>query len=162
MPQLPPHVHYWLGGDGPEAGAIQAAIGANGLQDRVRLLGRLGDGQLKELYQGADLFVMPNIPVEGDMEGFGIVMLEAAINGLPTVAARLEGIREVITDGANGYFVESGDVEGYVRRILALDADRAQLASLSSSSREHVARTFGWDAVASHYVDALQSLSSGT
>lgn len=159
MPQLPSHVHYWLGGDGPEGEAIQSAIETAGLQDRVRLLGRLGDAELTEIYQAADLFVMPNIPVEGDMEGFGIVMLEAAINGLPTVAARLEGIREVITDDQNGWFVESGDVAGYVERINSLDGDRDALAALSARSRDHVARTFGWDAVASHYLDAVHQLA---
>lgn len=159
MPRLPDHVHYWLGGDGPEGDAIQEAIDRNDLGKRVRLLGRLGDAELTEIYQAADLFVMPNIPVEGDMEGFGIVMLEAAINGLPTVAARLEGIREVITDDQNGFFVESGDVEGYIERISALDADREHLMQLSFRARDHVAQTFGWDAVASHYLDHLSELS---
>jgi len=157
MPRLPENVHYWLGGDGPEGEAIQTAIDHAQLGDRVRLLGRLGDEQLKDLYQGADLFIMPNIPVPGDMEGFGIVMLEAAINGLPTVAARLEGIKEVITDGQNGWFVESGDVDGYVDRILSLTNDRTSLANLSLSAREHVASTFGWDAVAGQYLDNLKT-----
>jgi len=160
MPHLPDHVHYWLGGDGPEGRAIQEAIDRNDLGDRVRLLGRLGDRELTEIYQAADLFVMPNIPVQGDMEGFGIVMLEAAMNGLPTVAARLEGIREVITDDQNGFFVESGDVDGYVRRITTLDGQREALSQLSTRAREHVARTFGWDAVASHYIDHLSESHS--
>ena len=103
---------------------IQAAIENNSLQDRVRLLGRMGDAELTQLYQCADVFVMPNIPIPGDMEGFGIVMLEAAMNGLPAVAARLEGIREVITPGKNGYFVETGGVAGYVSRLNSLDSDR--------------------------------------
>jgi len=158
MPRLPDHVHYWLGGDGPEGEAIQAAIDAHDLGGRVRLLGRLGDAELTDIYQSADLFVMPNIPVPGDMEGFGIVMLEAAINGLPTVAARLEGIREVITDDQNGFFVESGDVEGYLSRIIGLDQDRNHLGALSSRARAHVAATFGWDAVASNYLRFLRQL----
>jgi len=160
MPRLPDHVHYWLGGDGPEGEAIQRAIDQHGLSNRVRLLGRLGDKELTDIYQSADIFVMPNIPIEGDMEGFGIVMLEAAINGLPTVAARLEGIREVITDDQNGFFVESGDVDGYVDRISALDTDRDHLGQLSLRARDHVARTFGWDAVASQYIDHLLKLST--
>ncbi len=158
VPKLPEHVHYWLGGDGPEGDAIQEAIDRNGLGHRVRLLGRLGDSELTDIYQSADLFIMPNIPVPGDMEGFGIVMLEAAINGLPSIAARLEGIKEVITDDQNGFFVESGDVEGYVRRITSLDSDRDHLQALSLRSREHVANTFGWDAVAGNYLRYLKEL----
>jgi len=119
----------------------------------------MGDAELTQLYQSADVFVMPNIPIPGDMEGFGIVMLEAAMNGLPAVAARLEGIREVITPGKNGYFVESGDVDGYVSRLVSLDSNRASLNELSVSSTSHVSATFGWDAVAQKYVDCLQALS---
>ena len=159
MPKLPDHVHYWLGGDGPEQANIQAAIENNSLQDRVRLLGRMGDAELTQLYQCADVFVMPNIPIPGDMEGFGIVMLEAAMNGLPAVAARLEGIREVITPGKNGYFVETGDVAGYVSRLNSLDSDREALNELSVSSNAHVSSTFGWDAVAQKYINLLHSLS---
>ncbi len=159
MPHLPDHVHYWLGGDGPEGNAITEAINSNQLQGRVKLLGRLGDAELTELYQSADLFVMPNIPIPGDMEGFGIVMLEAAMNGLPTVAARLEGIREVITEGENGYFVESGNGSEYITRISSLDSNRAELARLSTSSTAHVASTFGWEVVARNYALSLSKMS---
>ncbi|MEQ9103411.1 MAG: glycosyltransferase family 4 protein [Rhodothermales bacterium] len=160
MPALPPHVHYWLGGDGPEHDDIQAAIRETGLEARVRLLGRLDEDELIDLYRCSDLFIMPNIPVPGDMEGFGIVMLEAGLSGLPTVAARLEGIREVITPGENGYFVESGDAAGFADRISALDADRSALADLSERTVGHVRSTFGWDAVAGNYLAVLSRVSN--
>ena len=158
MPQLPDHVHYWLGGDGEEGDAILQAIAAHDLGDRVRLLGRLGEGDLTRLYQSADLFLMPNIPVPGDMEGFGIVMLEAAMNGLPSIAARLEGIKEVISEGKNGCFIESRDHSGFVERITHFDSNRNELASLSQASTQYVAATFGWDAVATNYYSALKRL----
>ena len=49
----------------------------HGLGGRVSLLGRCSDEDLVKLYCDSDLLVMPNIPVRGDMEGFGVVMLEA-------------------------------------------------------------------------------------
>jgi phosphatidyl-myo-inositol dimannoside synthase len=64
---------------------------------------------LNTCYAAADLFVMPNIPVEGDMEGFGIVLLEANRAGVPAVASDLEGIRDVIEPGENGYRVPHGN-----------------------------------------------------
>jgi len=156
LPVLPEHVHYWIGGDGPEREAIQAAILRSGVQQRVRLLGRLGDDELEALYQAADLFLMPNIPVPGDMEGFGIVMLEAGLSGLPTVAARLEGIKEVIVDKKNGFFVGAGDAQGYVERISSLDAARDELGELSVRTRNHVKDCHGWDAVAAQYLANLR------
>lgn len=157
MPRLPEHVHYWIGGDGPEGEAIRRAIQSKGLSHRVRLLGRMDDSELTRFYQSADLFIMPNIAIPGDMEGFGIVMLEAAMNGLPSVAARLEGILEVISVGKNGYFVESKDVDGFARRILSLDSNRSALKQLSGTCIAHVARTFGWETVANNYLSALKS-----
>ncbi len=156
MPELPEHVHYWLGGMGPEGDSIRAAIQSTGLDKRVRLMGKLDNDNLRDLYQSADLFIMPNIPVPGDMEGFGIVMLEAGLNGLPTVASKLEGIIEVIEEGTNGYFVETGDTTGFVSKISDLDRNRTTLASLSTQTREHVINRHGWDAVSNRYLDALE------
>lgn len=155
MPLLPGGIHYWLGGDGPERPAIERAINEAGQSNRVRLLGRLDERELVDLYRTADLFVMPNIPVPGDMEGFGIVMLEAGLTGLPTVAARLEGIREVISPGQNGFFVETGDADGFAERIENLYRDRDHLDALSRTTRKHVTATFSWDRVASNYLEAL-------
>ncbi len=156
MPRLPAHVHYWLAGDGPEADAIRSAIDRRGLGRRVRLLGRLPEAHLKALYRGADLFVMPNVPVEGDMEGFGVVMLEAGRCGLPTVAARLEGIRDVIAEGENGHLVAPQDPEAFAAVICAYDRDRARLDAASRRAAQYVTDRFGWPAIADRYVQALR------
>jgi phosphatidylinositol alpha-1,6-mannosyltransferase len=81
MPKLPERVIFWLAGDGPERENIEAAIERAGLQQRVRCLGKISEEELVELYRRGKLFVMPNIVVPGDMEGFGIVMLEAGACG---------------------------------------------------------------------------------
>jgi phosphatidylinositol alpha-1,6-mannosyltransferase len=158
MPLLPPTVHYWLAGEGPEAAHIEAAIARHGLQARVRLLGRIPDDTLETLYRGADLFVMPNVHVPGDMEGFGVVMLEAGLCGLPTVAARLEGILDVIEDGANGHLVESEDARAFARAILRYEQDRSLLEPAAARARDYVAAHFSWTAVARQHVAVLASL----
>ena len=159
MPRLPEGVHYWLAGDGPEAAAIEAAARQAGVHGRVRRLGRVSNEHLIRLYRGADLFVMPNVPVAGDMEGFGVVLLEAGLCGLPAVAARLEGIRDVVAEGANGRLAQSGDVEAFARTILRYHGDRAALNALSQRAAQHVAAHFGWPAVAAQYVEALRTLA---
>jgi len=154
MPSLPENVHYWLVGEGPERSEIARSVREKMLTERVHLLGKISDVQLQALYRGADLFVMPNISVPGDMEGFGIVMLEAGLNGLPSVAAEIEGIREVIKEGKNGVFVASGDSTGFVTAITRFLED----SDLLEETREHAFRytkhTFGWDTVADQYIRA--------
>jgi phosphatidyl-myo-inositol dimannoside synthase len=158
MPRLPEDVHYWLAGEGPEVEHIHAAIGAHGLQDRVRLLGKVPEETLHRLYQGADLFVMPNIPVPGDIEGFGVVMLEAGLCGLPTVAASLEGIRDVIAEGENGHLVQHANPAAYVDAILPYYQDRGRLREIGLQTAGYVERTFGWPHIADRYVEVLRRL----
>lgn len=158
MPRLPADVHYWLAGEGPEAEHIREALTRHGLEHRVRLLGRLSEAHLEALYRGADLFVMPNIPVPGDMEGFGVVMLEAGMGGLPSVAARLEGILDVVAEGSNGNLIASGNADGFATAILAYHYDRERLAQAARSACQYTRDTFGWDAVANRYVETLEAL----
>ncbi len=158
MPLLPEHVVYWAAGDGAERAALEEAINRKGLQNRVKLLGRLSDADLETLYQGADLFVMPNIHVPGDMEGFGVVMLEAGICGLPVVAARLEGIRDVVHEGQNGHLVESEDPQAFVDAIMPYVEDAKWLKEASERARNYVPKTFSWHGVAQQFLDRMDQV----
>ncbi len=158
MPLLPDDVHYWLAGAGPEADAIADAAQRQGVASRVRLLGRIADEALTTLYRGADLFVMPNVPIPGDIEGFGIVMLEAGLSGLPAIASRLEGIQDVITEDENGLLLESGKAWAFSEAIMAYYHDRPALDAASQRAARHTAETFGWAAVADRYVKTMRGL----
>jgi phosphatidylinositol alpha-1,6-mannosyltransferase len=156
MPKLPERVVFWLAGDGPERENIELAIQRSGLKDRVRCLGRISEKELVELYRRGQLFIMPNIVVPGDMEGFGIVMLEAGACGLPTLAADLEGIRDVVKEGVNGWFAPSEDANAFEERIQALLADPDEVHAAAERTAEYVTTTFTWDKTAERYLDALR------
>lgn len=163
MPRLPSDVHYWIAGDGPQDDAIRAAIARHDLDDRVRPLGRIPNDALARLYRGADLFVMPNIPVEDDLEGFGIVLLEAGQCGTPAVAAQLDGIQDVITDGVNGHLVPPESPNAFADAILQYRNAPAALRGAAQRAATHTTATFSWASVADLYVSALRTLhASGT
>ncbi|MBB4637150.1 glycosyltransferase family 4 protein [Longimicrobium terrae] len=155
MPRLPRDVVYLITGEGPMTPRIQEAITRNGVQRNVRMLGKVSESMLTTLYGGADLFVMPNIPVKGDMEGFGVVMLEAGLCGMPVVAADLEGISDVIREGENGHLVPSRDAEAFERVILRYRADRALVAEASRRAAAYTASHFSWSAIADTFVRLL-------
>jgi len=158
MPRLPDDVHYWIAGDGPQSSAIQDAIDRHNLSPRVRYLGRVSNDPLARLYHGADLFVMPNVPVKDDMEGFGIVLLEAGQCGTPAIAARLEGIQDVITEDVNGHLVAPQDPDAFVEAIEPYRGNPKALDAAAQRARQHTEATFGWAAVADTYVSVLQSV----
>lgn len=126
LPQLPAEVHYLVAGTGNHEAAIQAAARTADVADRVHLLGHVDEVTRDQLMAGADLFVQPNVPVAGDLEGFGLVVVEAAGRGTPVVAARLEGVQDAVIDGETGELVAPGDAAAWrdaVRRLLALPPD---------------------------------------
>ncbi len=129
------------------------------LEGRVRLLGRISDDALLSLYRGADLFVMPNLSVPGDMEGFGIVMLEAGLSRLPTVAARLEGIQDVIHEGENGHLVASGDAGAFASVITQYYRQPEALGVMSDQAARLVEKTFSWSVIADQYLRVFRSMA---
>jgi phosphatidyl-myo-inositol dimannoside synthase len=92
--------------------------------------------------------VMPNIPVGGDMEGFGLVAVESACRGALVLAAALEGITDAVVDGETGILVEPGHSERFVETIRALAADRDQLAALAAEYQQEALERFSVDRMA--------------
>lgn len=149
---------YLVAGEGPERSSIEAAIEAVGLTGRVHLLGYVDESAKWLLYRSCDVFVMPNIKVPGDMEGFGIVAHEAAISEAPVVASDLEGITEALADGKNAILVTPEDVDGYVREIQAFLVDETRRLNFGRGAREFTLGKFEWDAIGARYVELYESL----
>jgi phosphatidylinositol alpha-1,6-mannosyltransferase len=148
MPRLDPDYIYIIAGDGPELAAIRTRIRANKWGQRVFALGRVTGNVRKILFNTADIFVMPNITVPGDMEGFGIVVVEAGSCGLPVVASNTQGIRDAVVEGKTGYLVAEGDAEQFRDMIFRMNLDR-------NAVRTYVNREFNWSKIYFQYQDVI-------
>ena len=116
-----PALRYVVVGRGPEEAHIRHLIHRLKLDDSVSLWTDVSDEAHTALLDAAAVFVAPNIPVPGDMEGFGIVCIEAGERGLQTVAADLEGLTDAVIDGTTGQLFPAEDASGCmetVRRML--------------------------------------------
>ena len=158
MPRLPADVHFVVAGEGEERARIEAAIARHSLADRVTLLGRVSDELLETVYRGSDLFLMPNVPVANDMEGFGLVMLEAGMCGLPVIASDIEGISDVISEGENGHLLESGSADEFTGSVMRYYSDPHLLSAASARARLHTLSHFGWAAVTERYLEIIRRL----
>lgn len=120
-------------------------------------LGRVPFDDLMSLYSLADLFVMPNIQVEGDQEGFGLVALEASVRGTWVVAAGIEGITEAVREGHNGTLLPSADPEAWVEEIgRLLSLPPAELASLGRRGQAYTIEHFSWERMVEGYREVFE------
>lgn len=154
-----PKLVYLVVGEGSDRPDIEAAIESTGASQNVRLLGRVDDALYQAAYNGADIFVMPNINVPGDMEGFGLVLLEASICALPVVAADTEGIKDAIQDGKNGVLVPVRDTVAFQRQIGCFLADKPAADKFGKQSRRFTLETYRWDKLADRYLAAYRRIS---
>jgi len=144
MPRLEGSYLYVVAGEGPERRTVQEIVDRYNLQGRVLLLGEVSDEDRKVIYNASDIFIIPNITVPGDVEGFGIVALEAGSCGVPVVASNIQGLQDSVIHGKTGYLVEEEDVDGFVRRITDMNLKRDQIRELINS-------TFDWAKIYKDY-----------
>jgi glycosyltransferase involved in cell wall biosynthesis len=123
---------FYLAGSGPLAERVAAEVASRGLGDRVTLLGWVPD--LAARYAAARLVFLPS-----RWESCGLVLIEAAAYGCPSVASRVEGVPEFVRDGHNGLLFEQGDVEAACRHIARLAADEPLRLALGARAREDAA-----------------------
>lgn len=120
-------------------------------RDRTTFAGWMPQERLVPLYDEHGIFVFPSFA-----EGFGKVFLEAMARGLCVVASRVGGMRDILQDGLTGYCVETGDVEGFCRRILQL-LESGVMDGMSRAAAE-AAREYSWDRVARETAVFYQTL----
>ncbi|MCK5306300.1 MAG: glycosyltransferase family 4 protein [Candidatus Omnitrophica bacterium] len=152
------NVIYFIVGNGEEYPKIKKAIKKLNLEKNVFLFRQVKKELLDTIYKISNIFIMPNIPVKGDMEGFGIVALEACVAGLPVVASKLEGIQDAISDGENGFLVNYDDNQSFVNIILRLTNNPKYRKEIGEKARLYTLNKFNWQNVANRYIDVFNSL----
>lgn len=140
-----------IGNEAPDAllgsGEVTSArllelAAAKNLEHSMRILGQCDDAMLASAWRAADLHVFPVRPVKGDVEGFGMVAIEAAAHGLPTLAFSVGGVVDAVADGISGWLVPPDDYPSLVSRALDLLGDERN-AAVSVRCREF-AKRFAW------------------
>lgn len=145
-------------GDGPERERIVEAARHAGVSERILLAGAAPHETLNLAYTVSDLFVMPNIPVPGDAEGFGLVALEAASAGLPVIAADLEGIPDAVIPNETGMLIPPQDATEWVAAITHLLRDSMARQQLTNRAPKIVRERFSWNRRAEQFLDIVKKL----
>jgi phosphatidylinositol alpha-1,6-mannosyltransferase len=143
---------------GPYAGALHAIAQRSGLAPSVRFTGPVPAAELPAHYAAGDVFAMPCRTRRGglDVEGLGIVYLEASATGLPVIGGDSGGAPDAILDGESGYVVPGRDVETLAGRLAELLSDPVTARGMGEKGRAWVERDWSWDLTASRLNSILE------
>lgn len=156
--ELDDDIVYIIAGSGKEENNIKKVIGKKRMINRIIMLGEISDETKNVLYQTSDIFIMPNIEVKGDKEGFGIAALEAASCGLPVAASRIEGICDAIINEKNGFLVESGNMNEYAKIISKLLADDEKRKKIGLNFKKYTEEHYDWNKIILKYLEEFRDV----
>lgn len=117
-----PEMKYYIAGTGEYKEELKKTIDELNLQEHVFLPGRISEEEKDELYSKCDYFIMPSYIIESkaNVEGYGIVFIEANMYGKYVIATRSGGIPDAINEGITGEFVEERNPESIKEHVLGL------------------------------------------
>lgn len=141
-----------------DEGDIRELLQNEHVARRVRHLGKLPQEQLQILLTNSLAFIMPNIPVEGDMEGFGLVCLEANQCATVVLASAIDGIPDAIQHQKNGILLPPQEPTIWSQQIHALYHDQISRKSLIEKFQNFTTDTYGWDKMVQNYFKAFKQL----
>lgn len=151
--ELPAGSTLLIAGDGPLAGRLAERAARAPLAGGVRMLGRISDGDLIDVYRAADVAVVPTLAVEG----FGLVVLEAAACGTPSIVSAVGGLPEAAAALDASLVIAPADVAALGERLRA--AARGELPSRGATRR--YAERFSWPQLAERHRELYRRLLAG-
>ena len=157
VPQMP-QLRYVIAGDGEEREHLERLVSELRLHGHVFFVGTVADADLPSYYAACDAFLMPNRDDNGDIEGFGIVFLEAAASGRPAIGGNSGGVPEAIEDQVTGVLVDGASVDSVSHAIRRLAADPAGRERMGAAARRRAQNDFSWQRAASLVSDVQRSL----
>jgi phosphatidylinositol alpha-1,6-mannosyltransferase len=139
-----PNVLYAIVGGGERREFLRALVEREGLADYVQFLGELNDERLLSCYRQCDLFVLPNRQVGNDIEGFGIVLLEAQSCGKAVVAGDSGGTAETLKIPETGRVIPCDSPDRLAAVVVELLNNSDLRAQMGQAGRQWVVEKFDW------------------
>jgi phosphatidylinositol alpha-1,6-mannosyltransferase len=153
-----PGARLLLVGGGPAEASLRRAVAARGLAESVVLTGPIASEDLPGHYAAGDVFAMPCRTRRGglDVEGLGMVFLEAAACGRPVVAGTSGGAPETVQEGVTGHVVDPRSPEAVAGVLADLLADPDRARAMGAAGRAWVERCWSWTTIAAGFADLLE------
>jgi len=153
-----PRARLLLVGGGPAEASLRRAVAARGLTDSVVLTGPVPPAELPAYYAAGDVFAMPCRTRRAglDVEGLGMVFLEAAACGRPVVAGTSGGAPETVLEGTTGHVVDPRSPAAVADAITGLLDEPARARAMGAAGRAWVEQRWSWTTIATGFADLLE------
>jgi len=153
-----PEAHILMIGEGPYRSYLETRVKTLGLQERVTFIGRIQYAELPRYICAGDLFVMPSRSrLAGlEVEGLGIVYLEASACGLPVIAGNSGGAPDAVLAGKTGLVVEGSKKDAVASAVVELLLDPKRSQAMGLAGREWIIQEWRWDIWSSRFAELLK------
>lgn len=152
-----PGLVYVVVGQGREMDALLQQAVQLGVSDAVVLAGSVDTATKLAMYGGCDVFAMPAIQDGTDVEGFGMVFLEAGACGKPCIAGRVGGQAEAVIDGQTGFVVNGTDLSAVTNALQRLLEDESLRRRMGEAGLTH-ARSRDWANVVQQTAQLVENM----
>lgn len=155
------NVKYLIIGQGPYQQHLEALVRQKNLEEYVVFLGDVTQGLLRDYYNLCDVFVMISREISRpiQVEGFGIVFLEANACEKPVVGGRSGGIPDAIVHGKTGFLVEPESPIQCAKTLILLLSDVGLATKMGKQGRRRIEQALNWNAVAKNFAVAIENMS---
>jgi phosphatidylinositol alpha-1,6-mannosyltransferase len=152
-----PSARLLIAGTGPQEPTLRRRVTKLGLNASITFTGDLAWNDLPAFHTAADLFVMPcRTRMLGlDVEGLGIVYLEAQACGTPVIAGTSGGAPEAVLDGETGLVVDGRDVHAVALAVAQLLSDPARRQAMGAAGRAFVTQRYAWEVISQRFDQIL-------
>lgn len=156
-----PNLHYVIVGKrykNDYSLRLERIIKELGLEKKVHILEHVDSRQeLARIYKGAELFCLFSQNMNHDVEGFGLVFLEAAAAGLPVVGVKNCGVDDAVREGKNGLLVDTRDPKDFARAILTILRDKELQKNMRAASFAF-SHACTWEKRIGEYIDIYRNI----
>ena len=158
-----PETCYLIAGSGPAKQAIARLADEMGLGGKVLFFENLNDSDLVKIYNLCDVFVMPSRAdlKSCDVEGFGIVFIEANACGKPVIAGRSGGMADAVVDGVTGFLVDPDDPDALAESLSRMIRDSSFARRIGQQGRDRAVREFTWSLIATRVDEIMKNIVLG-